>query len=1133
MVNKAFSLLHSAKLNGIHVSLSNGDLQLKVAKGIRIDSQLLQEIKDNKELIIDFLSNHNWKIAKVDTSDDKIPRFDRDSSTKIPLSFSQERLWFIDQLEGSVQYHMPVILRLRGLLDTSALSKALQGVVNRHEVLRTVIAEEEGSGYQQILSENSWELDITDGSTYASDSDKLQAYIISLTQAPFDLSKDHMLRATLIELNPLEQVLVATMHHIASDGWSASILVKEVVELYKAFTENREAALPPLEIQYADYSIWQRNYLQGEVWDKKLGYWKTQLQNAAVLQLPTDYSRPAVQSTRGGSIGFTVDKNLSADLQALSQAQGTTLFMTLLSAFKVLLHRYSGQEDISVGSPAANRTHHEVEPLIGFFVNTLTLRSQVEGDMSFKELLQEVKNTTLEAYSHQDVPFEKVVEAVMKERDMSRSPLFQVMFVFQNTPEIPKLQFGEVELSSEGFAQQTSKYDLSLFITQSAAGLQCSLEYNTDLYKEETIEQLETHFTRLLHSIVASPDQKIGELTMLSPSEEHQLTEVFNATSTAYPRDKSLIDLFEEQVKRTPDAIALVFQDQELSYQELNNRSNQLGHYLISKGISKETLVPIVVERSPEMVIGILGILKSGAAYVPVDPDYPEDRIGYMLEDSGAVMVITSISSKSRIGSNAAGVELIALDGKDQEGISSQPTNNPGLAISPEQLAYVIYTSGSTGKPKGVMIEHTSLINLLESIGDTVGFKPDSVFLSVTTYSFDICYLELYTPLIKGGKLILLPKGIAADGFRLAESLALYRPTHMQATPSTWQLLIDANWENRESIKMLIGGEAIKEDIKNVLTLKGDVFNVYGPTETTIWSSIKKLAHDERVVIGKPIANTSIYILDTNHKIVPTGVLGEIYIAGAGLARGYLNQSELTREKFIANPFSTGPGSRMYKTGDLGRWLPDGNIECLGRIDSQVKIRGYRIEIGEIESVLEKSELISQAVVEAKEDTSGNKRLIGYVVPEGPYDKEKIQTYLKAKLPEYMIPGLWVELESLPLTPNGKIDRKALPDPDVSEQLSTEYVAPRNDQEQKLAAIWQELLGIERVGIYDNFFELGGHSLMAMRMVAYIERDLQISIPISMLFQFASISDLSKYLGIQSSAKPDEKNMTSYKFLDV
>jgi amino acid adenylation domain-containing protein/FkbM family methyltransferase len=904
-----------------------------------------------------------------------------------PLSFSQERLWFIDQLEGSVQYHMPVILRLRGLLDTSALSKALQGVVNRHEVLRTVIAEEEGSGYQQILSENSWELDITDGSTYASDSDKLQAYIISLTQAPFDLSKDHMLRATLIELNPLEQVLVATMHHIASDGWSASILVKEVVELYKAFTENREAALPPLEIQYADYSIWQRNYLQGEVWDKKLGYWKTQLQNAAVLQLPTDYSRPAVQSTRGGSIGFTVDKNLSADLQALSQAQGTTLFMTLLSAFKVLLHRYSGQEDISVGSPAANRTHHEVEPLIGFFVNTLTLRSQVEGDMSFKELLQEVKNTTLEAYSHQDVPFEKVVEAVMKERDMSRSPLFQVMFVFQNTPEIPKLQFGEVELSSEGFAQQTSKYDLSLFITQSAAGLQCSLEYNTDLYKEETIEQLETHFTRLLHSIVASPDQKIGELTMLTPSEEHQLIEGFNATSTDYPRDKSLIDLFEEQVASTPDAIAVVFQQGTLTYKELNERSNQLAHYLQSEGIQKETLIPICIERGLEMIIALLGILKAGGVFVPIDPEYPLDRIDYMLTDTKANMILSSKKSRSKL-QTLAKIDIIEIDG-DQIFLHNHLSENLGTPVRPDQLAYLIYTSGSTGNPKGVMIQHNSLVNLLTSIIKYLDFKADSCFLSVTTFSFDICYLEFFVPLISGGKLVVVPRDLAIDGYKLANSIAQHLPTHMQGTPSTWQLLLDSKWRNKESLKILIGGEAVKETIKEQLTQIGTVYNLYGPTETTIWSAIKKLTANERVLIGKPIDNTSIFILNDQEQLCPPKIVGQICIGGDGLARGYLNQPDLTNKKFIRNRFSKFENDRLYKTGDFGRWLPDGNIEYLGRLDDQVKIRGYRIELGEIEAALQKVNFIDQAVVVTKTDAEGDKQLISYYVPSNKAIKVK------------------------------------------------------------------------------------------------------------------------------------------------
>jgi amino acid adenylation domain-containing protein len=1045
---------------------------------------------------------------------------------RIPLSFSQERLWFIDRLEGSTQYHLPAVLRLKGELNKAALEYALQQVVNRHEVLRTVYVEQEGLVNQLVKEKNEWQLAEIEGAFFTENPKALQQEINQLVSAPFDLANDDMLRASLIELSGQDHVLVATLHHIASDGWSTAILVKEVAEFYQAFVEQRAALLPSIEVQYTDYASWQRDYLQDELLDKKISYWKEKLNGVSPVQLPADFKRPAIQQTRGDITGFRIDKGLSQQLQQFSLDNGATIFMTLLAAFKVLLHRYSGQEDICIGTPVAGRQQQELEGLIGFFVNTLALRTQVNGDVSFKDLLQQVKATTMEAYVHQDVPFEKVVENVVKERDRSRSPVFQLMFIMRNTPEVPELSFGNVQVTRQQHAHTTSQFDLTLVITETDNGLFGSVEYCTALYRSESIEKMIAHFNKLLASIINNPGQSIGLLPMLTLAEEHQLLDDFNATGAAYPQDKSVIGLFEEQAGKTPGATAVLFGENQLTYRELNERSNQLAYYLTAKGIGKESLVPICIERGIEMMVGLLGILKTGAAYVPVDPEYPADRIAYMLEDTAAAIIVSSRESRSKISAET-NLDIIELDG-DWPTISQQPTANLTIKVDPSQLAYVIYTSGSTGKPKGVMIEHTSVLNLLMSIADTVQFNACSVFMSVTTFSFDICYLELYMPLVMGGKLLLMPRETAMDGFKLAENISIYHPTHMQGTPSTWQLLLDAGWQNEEDIKMLVGGEAVKEDIKTALTRRGNVWNVYGPTETTIWSTVKRLEENETVQIGQPIANTTIRIVNREGQMVPIGVAGEILIGGIGLARGYYNQPALTTSKFIVDRFSTQAGTKIYRTGDLGRWLPDGNIECLGRIDDQVKIRGYRIELGEIEAVLLQSGLVRQCVVLAREDKAGQKRLVGYVVPMGEFNKQQSIEQLRRQLPEYMVPAIWMQLESLPLTPNGKTNRNALPDPDASDQATSEYVAPRNEMETTLAGIWQDLLHIDRVGIHDNFFELGGHSLLTMRMVSAIETKLLLSIPINVLFQFTTIGELSKYLEIELMNETEDDDNTVF-----
>jgi amino acid adenylation domain-containing protein/non-ribosomal peptide synthase protein (TIGR01720 family) len=797
--------------------------------------------------------------------------------------------------------------------------------------------------------------------------------------------------------------------------------------------------------------------------------------------------------------------------------------MTMLAAFKVLLYRYTGQEDICVGTPVAGRSQKELEELIGFFVNTLALRSQVRGNMAFSELLEEIKTTTLEAYSYQEAPFEKVVDAVVKERDMSRSPLFQVMFVFQNTPEVPELKLGEVSLSIENQEQTTSLFDIAFLFSESSSGLQGIVEYNIDLYKKETIDRMIAHYINLLDSIVTSPEELISRLGMLSVAEEKALLKDFNATAVAYPKDKNIVSLIEEQVASSPKATALVFENEQLTYGELNKRSNQLAHYLQKKGVKAETLVPICVERSLEMVIGILGILKAGGVYVPIDPDYPADRISYMLEDTGAELVLSSKVSREKLNGPMV-TSVIELD-SDWEQIEKEKNSNLQTEIHPEQLAYIIYTSGSTGKPKGVMIEHGSVLNYL--INGKTNFidkeqREGSGSFMQLSYTFDASLTPMFIPLLSG-KTVVLSSKVAMDVFE-DDNLLKYAPyDFINITPSHLELLyakINDFSGGLLTQKLVIGGEALVPGHLMPLIEKGiniEIINLYGPTEATIGCTtycFNLLSSDEKIKniipIGKPIDNTQLYLLDSDRRLVPVGVSGEIYIGGIQVARGYLNREELTIEKFISDPFSSDPGARLYKTGDLGRWLPDGNIEYLGRIDDQVKIRGFRIELGEIENVLNQSEQVSQGVVLAIGDNGGNKRLVGYVVPQGVFDKQEIQNYLSTKLPDYMVPALWVELELIPLTSNGKVDRKALPEPELTTIAKT-YAAPRNETEQALSDIWQELLGLERVGIYDNFFELGGDSILTIQVVSRMRRLGHIIQPKD-IFNYQSIATLSEVL---------------------
>ncbi|MFN2440233.1 MAG: amino acid adenylation domain-containing protein, partial [Chitinophagaceae bacterium] len=823
----------------------------------------------------------------------------------------------------------------------------------------------------------------------------LKKYIEQIVNEPFDLSKDYMIRGHLIVLNNKEHMLVITMHHIASDGWSLHVFVSEVVKLYTSFIQGDAMPLAPLPIQYVDYAIWQRKYLEGEVLDKKLAYWKNKLQDVKVLRLPTDFARPEIQTARGALVSFNMGEELTAELHTLSQQHGATLFMALLTAFKVLLHRYSGQQDICVGTAIAGRQQHEMEGLIGFFVNTLAMRSEVNSETSFSDLLQQVKGTSIEAYENQEAPFEKVVDTIIGKRDLGTDPLVQVMFALQNTPEIKDFHLEGIELSHDKITANKALFELFFDMVERPHGLVCSIQYATDLYKEATILRMRDHFKTLLSSIVKEPQQKISELQMLTKEEEQQLLVDFNNTAVDYPKDKSVVDLFEEQVEKSPDATALVFEEEHLTYKQLNEKANQLAHYLVSKGVKEENLIPICIERSLEMITGILGILKAGGAYVPIDPEYPEERINYMLEDTSATVIITSKENKSKLKTTKA-VELIEID-SDWSRLNGQllTTNYQLSTTQPNHLAYIIYTSGSTGKPKGVMVEHRNVVSLVKEV-DYVSISNKDILLSTGSPSFDATTFEYWAMLLNGGQLVLCQEKRLLDSELLKEEIEKRKVTKMWFTSSWFNQLVETDINIFAPLDtILVGGEKLSEHhIKKIREAYPSIkiVNGYGPTENTTFSltyNITEIDENTSIPIGYPLTNRTAYILNEKHQLVPLNVTGEIFLGGAGLARGYLNRPELTAEKFIKNPFGDDAGSRLYRTGDLGRWLPDGNIEYLGRIDDQVKIRGYRIELGEIETVLNESGYINNSCVVVKKDIIEAKRLVSYYVPKLEIIKEK------------------------------------------------------------------------------------------------------------------------------------------------
>ena len=1028
-----------------------------------------------------------------------------------PLSFAQQRLWFLDQLEpGTSVYNCPAVVRFRGALNIAALEQSFNEVVRRHEVLRTSFGSRDGHPLLVIASSQHVPLSVLDLSDLPAERVEAELQRLSLLegQRAFDLSHGPLLRTSLLRVSAEEHVVLLTLHHIISDGWSIGVLVKEVAALYTAYAGGNVPTLELLPVQYADYAYWEREWLQGEELASQMNYWKQQLDGAPVLELPTDRPRPYVQTYGGAYANFHLSRELSTGLNALSRRLDATLFMTLLAAWQTLLYRYSGQNDIVVGSPIANRQRAETEALIGFFVNTLALRTDLSGNPSFSELVQRVRETALGAYAHQALPFEKVIEELQLERDASHTPLVQVVFVLQNAP-VGDLTALDLKLNYMEVETDTAKFDLTLMLQESADGLSGRLEYRDDLFESSTIKRLLAHFENLLRSILEQPEQHIAQLPLLSEHEKQQVSTLWNDTATVYGRDCSIHALFEAQVEQTPEALAVISNDTQLNYRELSQRSNQLARQLQSMGVASDALVGISLARSEQLVVALLGILKAGGAYVFLDPSYPEERLALMVRDSGIKVLITEKQLQEKI---APVVEaLVCMDAVEAE-IGARPGDELGTPFhGGDQLAYVSYTSGSTGTPKGVAVTHRGVVRLVRNTNYAT-FAEETVFLQLATASFDALTLEVWAPLLNGGCCVL-PTEQILTATELGEAINRYGVNSLWLTSSMFNAIVDKDVHALSGLRqLLVGGEVLSvPHIRRALEQlpQTQLTNGYGPTENTTFTCCFPIERFDfaksSIPIGPPIANTRVYILDEEMQTVPIGVPGELYIAGDGLARGYVSRPELTAEKFVPDPFSE-RGERLYRTGDLTRWLPTGEIEFIGRRDRQVKVRGFRIELGEIEAALKRMPEVREAVAGL---TRNGSNLVAYVVAVESVDEEQIRASLQAQLPAYLVPGQLVLLEQLPLTRHGKVDEQALLLLAESRDRGEEGGAPVSEVEQAVADVWGAVLGLEKLGREANFFELGGHSLLATQAIARIREKFQLEIPLLKLFESPTVAEFA------------------------
>jgi amino acid adenylation domain-containing protein len=1030
------------------------------------------------------------------------------------LSAGQSRLWFADRLApDSALYTIGGHFRLEGSLSIAALEKSLGEIVLRHEALRTNIEARDGEPALVVAPTWSSAMVIVDIASLAPRRREAEAARLAAEEAhrAFDLGRDSLLRATLIRLAETSHVLLITVHHIASDGWSMGLLYRELSGLYRGFVHERPPALPELPIQYADFAAWQRARLANDVLGAELAYWRERLAGATpVLDLPMDRPRPAIASRRAGHEPFELSGPLRAAVVALARAEGATVFMTLLAAFLVLLQRYSGEDDLVVGTPVAGRNRTETECLIGLFINTLVLRADLSGDPSFVEVLRRVREGVVADFAHQELPFERVIEELRPTRSLSYSPLFQVMFILQNATSAT-IDLEGITTTSFPVDSGAIDLDLSLVLVEAQGGITGSMRYSADLFDVATIRRLIGSYRTLLEAAVIGPEQPCSRLGMLTSAEREAALYTWNRTAAAYPEDRCIDELVAAQAARTPDAIAVAFEGEEVTYAALAVRARQVALQLGALGLGRGALVAIYLERSIAMVAALLGVLEAGCAYVPLDPDLPPERVAFMLADAGVAAVITDRRLATSLPASEA--VLLRMDEASTWAVEVSLAAPEGRG-GPGDVAYVIYTSGSTGRPKGVAVPHRAVVNFLSSMARTPGLSASDVLVAVTTLSFDIAGLELWLPLTVGARIELASRGDASDGERLRALLASSRATVMQATPATWRMLVEAGFRGPPGFKVLCGGEALAPELGAALAERASlVYNLFGPTETTIWSTLHRVVGSD-VAVGHPIANTEIYVLDRNLSPVPVGVAGEVYIGGLGVAVGYWHRPELTSARFVGDPFGARPGGRLYRTGDRGRFRADGALEHLGRFDGQIKLRGYRIEPGEVEAVLGRQPGVRQAVVILREDIPGDARLVAYLVTEGEAPAViALKQALAAELPSYMVPSSFVVLDALPRTPNGKLDRRALPAPGgARDDAPARFTAPGDRLEAQLVRLWEEILAVHPVSTQDDFFALGGHSLLAARLFDRIEQQLGRRLPIALLFQAPTIERLADLL---------------------
>ena len=1051
-------------------------------------------------------------------AEEAIPR--RDSTLPYPLSLAQQRVWFMEQLNPDVPvYNESESVRLTGELDVDAMERAMNAVIDRHDVLRSTIKVIDEVPHGVI--HKSWPLrfkriDLSRLPAVEREAE-VDRLLIDEPRAEYNLEAEPGIRATLLHLGPKEHVFILMMHHIVCDWSSEGIIWRELSALYGSYLRGESVELPALPITHGDYAAWQQERVAQKSVADDLAYWEETLRGApALLELPADRPRPPIMSYQGGRIRYKLNRVLTEALRNTSRDERTSLFTIFSAALDILFYRYTGSEDILLGIPLADRDQQELQSVIGFLLHTQVLRTRLSGEMTFRELLGHVQKAVLDLYTHRTAPFDQIVRKLRPERDLSYNPLFQVMFNWRDRDQLlPFIGMEGLAIDSLMSTANTSKFDMLLFATDTGDEIWLELEYNSDIFDEDRMSRMLGHYQTLLEAVAADPGTSLTEIPLLTADERRQVVFDWNDTKAEYPREIPLAKLVEAQVERTPDAIALVYEDHRLTFKEMNARANQLAHELRKHGAGPDELVGLCVGRTTDLVVALLAIVKTGAAYLPLDPLFPPERLGYMVEDSGARLLVTEESLRDALP-EFAGTTILLED----EGWKANRADNPDVKVGPEHLAYLIYTSGSTGKPKGVQVPRGALTNFLWSMREWLELSERDRLLTVTTISFDIAGLEIWLPLLTGAETVVASRESAVDGNALRELLERHDITFMQATPVTWRILFEAGWLGKPDLQAVCGGEAMPPEVAaRLVPAVKRVWNLYGPTETTIWSTGYKIADGRQpILIGRPLANTQCYILDPQRQPVPVGVTGELYIGGDGLAYGYLHRAELTAEKFVPDPFIGGE-ARMYRTGDLARYRADGNIECLGRIDHQVKIRGYRIELGEIEETLKQLPEIQQAVVIAREDTPGDKRLVAYYAasangqPEQETSAaERFRSHLFGSLPEYMIPAAYVRLETFPLTPNGKLDRKALPAPEVNVETIRSKEPPQGETETIVAGIWAAVLKLDRVGRNDNFFELGGHSLLLAQVQANLNKELNTKVSILEMFQYPTISSFARHI---------------------